>query len=349
MSLKFNLTMFVRYVILLKNSCFEELYAVETTGVARITNKLFPRKIFERSVETAYSTGIMKCYEGDNPYIFISYAHKDKEQVAPFIGELMNRGYRIWYDDGINPSEEWPESVATHLYHATSVVFFISKAFCTSKNCKRELNFAIDKDKDMFAIFFDNTDLSLGMQMQLGTIQSIIYNESEDITNIINKMIVNDVLAKPNLTMSKEEFVDFFDIKVVPNAMINQMAITVGIVQYDNHVLMVKRRKEENNLSWGFPATMLKPQDDIAKRIVKETFSETGIKTDFVSLIGTRIHPDTKTVTYYCALKYIKGEIENYDEDENAAVQWVPVKTYRDFITSNLFIKVKEYLEDKNG
>ena len=290
----------------------------------------------------------MKCYEGDNPYIFISYAHKDQALVEPFIGELMNRGYRVWYDDGINLSEEWPESVATHLYYAESVIFFISAAFCASKNCKRELNFAIDKDKDMFAIFLDNAELSLGMQMQLGTIQSIMYNESEDITNNINKIIVNDALSKPDLMMSKEEFAVFFDIQAVQNTMINQMSIAIGIVKYDNCVLMVKRRKEENNLSWGFPATMLKPQDDISKRIVKETFSETGIKTDFISLIGTRIHPNTKTVTYYCALEYIKGEIENYDEDENADARWIPIKTYRDFITSDLFIKVKEYLEDEN-
>ena len=290
----------------------------------------------------------MKCYEGDNPYVFISYAHKDKVLVEPFIGELMNRGYRVWYDDGINLSEEWPESIAEHLYHAESVIFFISTAFCASKNCKRELNFAIDKDKDMFAIFLDNTELSLGMQMQLGTIQSIIYDKSEDLIKNIKKIIVNDVLSKPDLVMSKEEFADFFDIKVVQNTMINQMAIAIGIVKYGDYVLMVKRRKEENDLSWGFPATMLKPQDDIAKRIAKETFAETGIKTNFISILGTRIHPNTKTVTYYCALEYIKGEVENFDEDENADARWVSIKTYRDLITSDLFIKVKEYLEDKN-
>ena len=49
----------------------------------------------------------MRAYKGENPYIFVSYAHKDKDIVYPVIEELQNRGYRIWYDEGIEASEEW--------------------------------------------------------------------------------------------------------------------------------------------------------------------------------------------------------------------------------------------------
>lgn len=51
----------------------------------------------------------MRAYKGENPYIFVSYAHKDKDIVYPVIEELQNRGYRIWYDEGIEASEEWAE------------------------------------------------------------------------------------------------------------------------------------------------------------------------------------------------------------------------------------------------
>ena len=288
----------------------------------------------------------MNCYEGDKPYIFVSYSHRDKELVYPLIAELMNRGYRVWFDEGIHLSEEWPESIAAHLYHAESVIFFLSKSFCDSKNCKREVNFAIDKDKDMFAIFLESVDLSLGMQMQLGTVQSIYYDASQEIAYNINKIILNQALSKPGLIMSKEEFDEFFDVKVAPNAMISQRSIAIGIVKHNGHVLMLKRNSNENGLLWGFPATMVKPQEDVSIRIVKETFCETGIRTKFLDEIGVRVHPNTKAIVHYCALAYVSGDVENLDEYENSEAKWIPLGDYSKLITSDLFGKVKEYLEE---
>ncbi|MBO4839226.1 MAG: toll/interleukin-1 receptor domain-containing protein [Lachnospiraceae bacterium] len=45
-------------------------------------------------------------YEGGRPYIFISYAHKDCDKVIPVLEDLNRRGYRVWYDDGIEPGSE---------------------------------------------------------------------------------------------------------------------------------------------------------------------------------------------------------------------------------------------------
>ena len=57
----------------------------------------------------------MRCnatpYEGSEPYIFISYCHQDKERVYPYLEMMANDGYRIWYDEGITPGEEWIENI----------------------------------------------------------------------------------------------------------------------------------------------------------------------------------------------------------------------------------------------
>lgn len=42
-------------------------------------------------------------YKGTDPYIFISYAHKDSDIVLPIISRLQKDGYRVWYDEGIAP------------------------------------------------------------------------------------------------------------------------------------------------------------------------------------------------------------------------------------------------------
>ena len=50
-----------------------------------------------------------KPYEGDKPYIFISYAHADDDAVLPIVSDMHRRGYNIWYDEGIEVGSEWQE------------------------------------------------------------------------------------------------------------------------------------------------------------------------------------------------------------------------------------------------
>ena len=40
-------------------------------------------------------------YEGNESYIFISYAHKDAARVLPVIAALSRDRFRLWYDAGI--------------------------------------------------------------------------------------------------------------------------------------------------------------------------------------------------------------------------------------------------------
>ena len=65
-------------------------------------------------------------YEGREPYIFVSYAHKDSDKVVKIIEKLVEEGYRVWYDDGIAPGSEWPENIAQHLDGCAVFMAFIS-------------------------------------------------------------------------------------------------------------------------------------------------------------------------------------------------------------------------------
>ena len=78
-------------------------------------------------------------YEGKEPYIFVSYAHKNSEKVIPIINSLFNDKYRVWYDEGIAPGSEWPKNIEDHLKQATIVVAFVSKESLESLNCENEI------------------------------------------------------------------------------------------------------------------------------------------------------------------------------------------------------------------
>lgn len=48
----------------------------------------------------------MEVYSGNEPYIFVSYAHKDSQIVVPILEQMQSAGFRFWYDKGIEAGTE---------------------------------------------------------------------------------------------------------------------------------------------------------------------------------------------------------------------------------------------------
>ena len=130
----------------------------------------------------------LRAYEGNEAYIFISYAHKDAAKVMPIIEGLADKGFRIWYDAGIEAGSEWPEYIAEHLEGCSAFIAFISEAAIASKNCRREINFAIDLDKEPLAIYLEEVKLTAGMRMQLGTLQAMFYYRHPNLTSFVDSL-----------------------------------------------------------------------------------------------------------------------------------------------------------------
>ena len=136
-----------------------------------------------------------KAYEGQKPYIFVSYAHLDSDRVLPIIQALQNRGFRVWYDAGIEAGTEWPEYIATRLDGCTCFLALISKNAVDSHNCRREINFAIELCKDPLAIYLEDVELSRGMRMQLGTLQAMFYNRHNSMDAFLDALVSSRMLA----------------------------------------------------------------------------------------------------------------------------------------------------------
>lgn len=116
----------------------------------------------------------LRPYEGTQPYIFVSYAHKNDAAVLEIIGTLQSRGFRVWYDEGIEAGSEWPESIASHLERAQLVLAFLSPAYLCSDNCRKEMHYALTKKKPVINVFLEQTELSPGMEMQIGNLFALM-------------------------------------------------------------------------------------------------------------------------------------------------------------------------------
>ncbi|MEG1790077.1 MAG: TIR domain-containing protein [Oscillospiraceae bacterium] len=120
------------------------------------------------------NTEYFKPYEGDEPYIFISYAHTDSREVLKIISDMHDRGFRIWYDEGIEAGSEWTECIASHLGGAALMIGFVSESYMSSANCRREMNFAVQKKIKVLNIYLSPTTLTPGMELQIGGIWALM-------------------------------------------------------------------------------------------------------------------------------------------------------------------------------
>jgi formylglycine-generating enzyme required for sulfatase activity len=115
-----------------------------------------------------------EAYQGDEPYVFISYAHKDVAMVYEEIEHLRLTGVKIWYDEGIDASNEWPDEIANAVIGCTVFLVFVSPRATQSVNCRNEINLALNKSKPFLAIHLEETELPPGLELRMGDLQAIL-------------------------------------------------------------------------------------------------------------------------------------------------------------------------------
>jgi len=115
-----------------------------------------------------------EAYTGDKPYVFVSYAHADGQLVFREIKKLHEAGYRIWYDEGIEPGNDWPEHIAKAVVDCSLFLMFTSPRSAASENCRNEVNLALNRKKKFLAIYLEDTELPLGLELRMGDLQAIL-------------------------------------------------------------------------------------------------------------------------------------------------------------------------------
>lgn len=118
-------------------------------------------------------------YIGEEPYIFVSYAHKDSEVVMRAIALLQQSGFRVWYDEGIDPGSEWPSAIAKYLERCSYLIGFISANSLASQNCTCELYTAYNEHKRILVVYLEDVQLEGGLKMQLSSRQAIHWYKYE--------------------------------------------------------------------------------------------------------------------------------------------------------------------------
>lgn len=112
-------------------------------------------------------------YCGKEPYIFISYAHRNEREVHRIIQRIQAEGCRVWYDEGIDPGTEWADNIAERVVNCDWFFAFVTQEYLESSNCLDELNFARDKEKKRLLVYLSNVTLPDGISMRSNRLQAI--------------------------------------------------------------------------------------------------------------------------------------------------------------------------------
>ena len=118
-------------------------------------------------------------YKGDQPYLFVCYAHRDSSKVYKDMAALKAKGLNLWYDEGIPGGTSWRAEIAQALSGAKRVLFFISPRSLASGHCTREIRFALDHDVDILPVYLQECELPAEFALALGGVQAIYRSNDE--------------------------------------------------------------------------------------------------------------------------------------------------------------------------
>ena len=99
-----------------------------------------------------------KPYEGNKPFLFISYSHRQSDQVVACIRILHEQGWRLWYDEGIPAGSDWPANIARHMESCEAVLFFLSETALQSPNCLSEIRTAARLHKPILVLRLEDAE-----------------------------------------------------------------------------------------------------------------------------------------------------------------------------------------------
>lgn len=135
-----------------------------------------------------------KPYEGSEPYIFFSYCHEDESIVFSMIERLAMEGFRVWYDDGIHPGDDWLDIIAEHIEHSDCCIAAISYQTTQSHNCKKELAHCIGNRKKLVPVILEKFVMPGGLKLQLADCNYIEKDSFPDIEDLFKKLMSSDAI-----------------------------------------------------------------------------------------------------------------------------------------------------------
>ncbi len=144
-----------------------------------------------------------EAYTGNEPYLFVSYSHRDTAQVYPILDALYDKKYRLWYDESCETGNDFRDELRKRIENCEAVLLFVSEASMRSPFCGMEIIVARENQKRLYPIYLDSAEVPPSFQILLANTH---HSTSDNMEKLIKSMIRDlPAVAMDRLTIVEDK------------------------------------------------------------------------------------------------------------------------------------------------
>ncbi len=137
-----------------------------------------------------------EAYIGKEPYLFVSYSHRDTAKVYPILDALYDRKYRLWYDESCETGNDFRDELRQRIEQCEAVLLFVSESSMSSPFCGMEIIVARENNKRLYPIYLDSAQVPPAFQILLS-------NTHHGTIDNMDKLIKSMVRDLPAVAMDR--------------------------------------------------------------------------------------------------------------------------------------------------
>jgi len=101
-------------------------------------------------------------------YVFVCYAHDDRDGVVEQIRWLKSQGFTVWFDEAIEAGSRWSDDLARAVEGCAAFLYFMSPRSVSSRYCLDEVHFALECGRPIVPVEIAPSTLTPGLKLSLG-------------------------------------------------------------------------------------------------------------------------------------------------------------------------------------
>ena len=113
------------------------------------------------------------------PYVFICYAHDERETVVAQIDWLRGQGFTVWFDEAIEAGSRWSDDLARAVEGCSAFLYFLSPRSVSSRYCLDEVHFALECSRPIVPVEIAQVTLTPGLKLSIGGTHRLFMHKME--------------------------------------------------------------------------------------------------------------------------------------------------------------------------
>jgi hypothetical protein len=101
-------------------------------------------------------------------YVFVCYAHDERDAVLAEVAWLRGRGFEVWYDEAIEAGSRWSEDLARAVEGCAAFLYFLSPSSVASRYCLDEVHYALECSRPIVPVELAPVTLTPGLRLGIG-------------------------------------------------------------------------------------------------------------------------------------------------------------------------------------